>query len=438
MTWSPSGNTLLVAAGWLALTLILLPSQVPGTVLGLSAALACGLAAIDWILCWREPAAEVSRELPARSVIGTRTTVVLRVQNPSRRDVSVRVLDAPPREIEAEGEQLTIDVGPGGTASGHYAIRPLRRGDHDFGRGVAFSASPLRLWHRRIEAHGDHRLRVYPDAHGLLRSRALDPRKLLERLGAKVSPRRGEGLDFESLRDYVPGDDPRRLDWAASARRGRPVVRQYQHERNHNVVIALDSSRLMAARIAGRTKLDYAVDAALVLGYAGLVSGDRVAMALFDDRLHGFLAPRCRRADFGAMLDFLRPAQPQPVEPNFQALVRGLAARQRQRSLVVVLTDFVELEATPLLASLAALARHHRVLLVALRDPLLNEVHPRAPRSAGGAADFLRRIVLGDLAHHRQRVLLRLQRAAVQTLDLAPSEVTGETLNRYLALRQAS
>lgn len=420
---------------WVVLAMAALSFELPGTALAMLAGLGLGIAALDVVLGLREPAVEVDRSLPERAYVGGCFPVALRAHNRAARPLSLVVLEALPRGVETDSETVTIEVPAKGIESQIYEIRPKRRGDANFGRAIAFSASPLGLWRRRLAVAGDVQLRVYPDARRLLRGGALDPRRILEQLGAKVAPRRGEGLDFESLRDYLPGDDPRRLDWAASARRGRPVVRQYQHERNHNVVIALDSSRLMSAQIAGRTKLDYAVDTALVLAYAALVSGDRTALALFDREFRGYLAPRSRRGELGVLLDFLRPIQPRPVEPDFEAFVRGLAARQRQRSLIIVLTDFVEVEAMPLVHAFRVLARRHRVLLVALRDPLLREIDPRTSDPVGNEREILRRLVLADVAHQRERVLLSLNRAAVQTLDLSPAEVTAEALNRYLALR---
>jgi uncharacterized protein (DUF58 family) len=292
--------------------------------------------------------------------------------------------------------------------------------------------SPLGLLRRRQTFGDGDLLRVYPDASHYLRPEALAPARVFEAIGVKPVPRRGEGLDFESLREYLPGDDPRRVDWLATARRGRLVVRQFQHERNHAVVIAVDASRLMAGEVDGRSKLDHAVDAALALAYAALTAGDRVSLLVFDREVVGHLAARAHRRNLGAFLELLRPVQPRLVEADYAALSRALALRHRQRSLVVVLTDFVEANALLVTAPLSVVARRHRLLLVALRDRVFAALdHP----SAGDDLDIYRRVVLDDLLRERDAVLSSLRRGGVQTLDLPPELITAAVLNRYLAIR---
>jgi uncharacterized protein (DUF58 family) len=275
-------------------------------------------------------------------------------------------------------------------------------------------------------------LRVYPDASHYLRPEALTPARVLEAIGVKPAPRRGEGLDFESLREYLPGDDPRRVDWRATARRGRLVVRQFQHERNHTVVIAVDASRLMAGEVEGRSKLDHAVDAALALAYAALTAGDRVSLLVFDREVVGHLAPRAHRRQLGDFLELLRPVQPRLVEASYDALARALALRHRQRALVVVLTDFVEASSARVIAPLSVVARRHRLVLVALRDRLFAALDLPA---TGDDLDIYRRLVLDDLLRERDTALSALRRSGVQTIDLPPESITAAVLNRYLAIR---
>src|SRR5206468_3533418 len=178
---------------------------------------------------------------------------------------------------------------------------------------------------RRTVAGADAVLAVYPDATRYLRPEALAPKRVLAAMGVRPSRRRGEGMEFESLRDYVAGDDPRRVDWAATARRGRLVTRLYQHERNHTVLIALDTSR----------------------------------------------------------------------------------------ALVVVLTDFVEVDAASLVAPLVLLARRHRVLLVAMRDRAYEALAP----GADAPLDLYRRVVLDELLREREAALGRLRRGGLETVD---------------------
>jgi len=357
----------------------------------------------------------------------------VRLHNPAARPRRLALWEAPPADLGA-GAPAFRDVRVAARAGQVLAwtLTPRRRGERPLGTFVALVRSPLGLLRRRqVGGEGDA-LSVYPDVSTLLQRDVLDPRRLLATLGARPTRRRGEGMDFESLRDAVPGDDPRRLDWAASARRGRPVVRVHQHERHHRVTIALDASRLMAARAAGRTKLDHAVDAALALAFAALVCGDRVGLVAFDREVRAALAPRGHRRSFGEFLGAVRDLEPRLVEADYGVLARTLLAHGGRRSLVVLMTDFVEADPGAVVRPLAVLGRHHQLLLAVLRDPVYAELDERPPDRP---VDPYRQIALDDLAGERELALTRFRRGGVDTLDVPPDALVAPVLNRYLAAR---
>lgn len=421
------------AAAWCAAALlaVVLPVLWPWVLAAGAALLA--LVAVDALLLRRLPAPRLSRQLPARAFVDRAADVEVRVDVPRGTPLLCAVTDDPPPDLGAPPLFAAVAVDRDGAASRRYAITPRQRGDREFGALVALVRSPLGLLRRRHRGSAGEVLRVYPDTTRLLHPAALDPRRVLAALGVKPAPRRGDGMDFDSLRDYLPGDDPRRVDWRATARRGRLVVRQFQHERNHTVLIAVDGSRLMAGDVDGRSKLDHAIDAALALAYAALQSGDRVGLLAFDRELRGYCAPRAHRRQLGVLIDVLRPLQARLVEPDYRLVVRTLAARHRQRALLVVLTDVVEAGAAIFTEPLAVLGRRHRVLLVALRDRLFATLDVGA-----GGTDVLtvsRRLVLADLLRERDTALATLRRGGVQSIDLPPEAITAAVLQRYLALR---
>ncbi len=432
----PDSRLLAAVAIWTvaALSVPLLPF--------LWALLAAAALAIATLVLWdlaalrRQPPPRLERRLPARGVLGRPATVEIAVANGGSQEIEVLVVDDPPADVNAADGALRLRVAAASTSSVTYPIQPARRGDRPFGAPLALQRSPLGLWLRRVVGESAETLRVYPDASRLLRPQALDPRQIAASTGTRPARQRGEGMELDSLRDYVSGDDPRRIDWSASARRGRLVTRLYRLERNHTVVIALDTSRLMAGELAGRTKLDHAVDAALSLTHAALVCSDRVGMVAFDLGVHAALAPRRRHRDLADFLEVLRPLQPRLCEPSFAALTRHLAENPRQRALVVVFTDFADVDTAAVIAPLLSLARHHRVLLVAIRDHLYDELEPHAAASGDEAPLALyRRLALHDLLREREVALTGLRRGGVQTLDLVPEALTAAVLNRYLALR---
>jgi uncharacterized protein (DUF58 family) len=429
---TPAPRLLVAVALWAVSSVLAVAFSALQPVALVAAAALAVLALWDLALLNRRAPLGASRVLPARAFIGRPMKVRLRIVNDGPA-VICDLIDEPPADrIGEDPYQRGVSVEAGAVYESEYELVPRRRGDRVFGDAVLLVHSPLGLLRRRQTFGDGDLLRVYPDASHYLRPEALASARVLEAIGVKPAPRRGEGLDFESLREYLPGDDPRRVDWLATARRGRLVVRQFQHERNHTVVIAVDASRLMAGEVEGRSKLDHAVDAALALAYAALTAGDRVSLLVFDREVFGHLAPRAHRRQLGDFLELLRPVQPRLVEASYDALARALALRHRQRALVVVLTDFVEANSARVIAPLSVVARRHRLVLVALRDRLFGALDLPA---TGDDLDIYRRLVLDDLLRERDTALSTLRRSGVQTVDLSPELITAAVLNRYLAIR---
>jgi len=314
-------------------------------------------------------------------------------------------------------------------------VLPNRRGT--FALGPIFILSPSRMGLFRVRsgnpAGGE--IAILPPASTPRRA-GLSYRTLREDLGLKPRPPRGEGSEFESLREYVPGDDPRHIDWRASARHVRPQVRQYQTERRHTVLVAIDTGRLMGAHVDGTSKLDHAINCAAALARASIAFGDRVGFVAFDRQVRLLVRPKSGRSGVGALVAATSGLQPVAFEPDFRVLVETLARHQKKRALVVVLTDLVEGGASRGLEDyLALLARRHCVMLVAPRDRMLREIDEREP--AISRDRIYRRLALQGLVAERETALARIARFGAQVLDLDPAQVTTPVLNRYLAVRDS-
>jgi uncharacterized protein (DUF58 family) len=397
-----------------------------------------GAVVTDAFLLLSTPRLVLSRHTPGRLAVGGASELEIEVTNPGARRVVTDIFDEVPRDLaRADPEFLATVLEPGETKRLRYAVTPRVRGDRRFGPLAALSRSPLGLLRRRVLLGAGESVRVHPDTSRFLPDEALSPKQVLASLGVKPARQRGEGTDFESLRDYVAGDDPRRIDWRATARRGRLVTRLHQHERNHTVMIAVDASRLMGGRVGARerTKLDCAVDSSLALAWSALHAGDRVGLVVFDREQRVFVEPLARRAALGAFVDALSPVDSRLVEADYRVLARALLGRRQKRALVVILTDFAESDPESLVTPLALLARRHRVLLVALRDRRFDALDPRRSRHRADSEGLYRQIVLDDLLREREQTLARLRLHGIHTLDLVPEEVTASVLNRYLAMR---
>jgi len=310
----------------------------------------------DALALIRVPAVGVARRLPARALVDRPAELAIELTNPGSRPAIVDLIDELPLTLPpGEAHLPAVAVPPNGATVLRTVVRPSRRGDVRLGPVVLLQGSRWGLWRRRSAVDSGATLTVYPDASRYVRARALSARRVLTLLGARTVRARGEGMEFDSLRDYVVGDDVRRIDWTATARRARPITRVYRHERHRTVLIAVDASRLMGAVVDGRTKLDHAVDAALALAYAAILAGDDVGMLAFDASVRSELPPAPHR-HLGAFVDLLHAVEPRFVEASWTRLAEHLARRRRRRTLVIALSDFVDADATGLVAPLALVA----------------------------------------------------------------------------------
>ncbi len=397
--------------------------------------LALGIAAAaDAAIRPRLDALVAQRELPARWPLGRVCEFILQLRNSGERPLRLRIRDAWPEALDGARDHGPVLIPAGGGASVQQSAVPRARGRHDFGAVHVEAASPLGLWRHRVVLAAPGAADVHPDwAPGRA---ALAQAELAAREGQRRTRRRGEGTEFESLREYRPGDALVHLDWKATARRGFPVSRQFQVERNHDLVLALDCGRLMGARFAGVAKLEHALHAVLALAEAGVRQGDRVGFFAFDERPLTWVPPGKGPAQVGAILGAAYALQSRFVETDPRSMLEHLSLRQRKSALIVVLTDFLDLEASrPLVEAMLGLRTRHRVLFVAVQDPTFEDLLAR-PVSA--PADAYAQAVVQAMRGERRVVLETLAQAGIVVLDLPPDRLVAPVINQYLQLRFAA
>lgn len=400
--------------------------------LGLSLALTATLA--DALLA--PPASRLRLEAgaPGSLFVGHAGRLALRV-DAGGWPVPVRaqaLVDLDPRFEPQPAQPLAL---PGGRrVEVAFALHAGRRGQLAVEAAWLRWTGPLRLAQRARRFALDRDVAVVPDVRPV-RDAALRFSSAQRALaGLKVERFLGEGSEFDSLKDYVPGLDHRAIDWKASARRRRLVAREYRAERNHQVVLAFDTGRLMSEPLSGLARLDHAIHAALLVSWVALRTGDRVGLAAFDDRPRRFLDPHGGPRAFHALRGETARLDYSQAETNFTLGLLELARRLTRRSLVVVLTDFVDtITAELMVDNLGRLARRHLVLFVALSDTALHESASARPR---GVDDLGRAVVARGLLHEREVVLLKLRRLGVHCIDAAPAAVSTRLVNRYLELRR--
>ena len=404
-------------------------------------------------------------ELPASMAIGEGGTARISLRAPWRLAVTVAVDLSD--QLEAQPRLHGVAVGPAGGASGHAGGRgrretlafpdareasedpegaetpedtallcrlvPRRRGRVGVERLWVRFGGPLGLLSRLAVIEVGREAIVTPDTRPV-RAMALRFDDRSARLGLTVERYRGEGSEFDSLREHARGDDARTIDWKASAHHRRLVSRQHRAERNHQVVLAVDTGRLMAEPLDGVPRLDHAVTAALLLAYVSLRAGDRVGLAGFDARLDLWLAPRGGLDGFQALQRTAGRLGYSNAETNFTLALSSLDGRLTRRSLVVVLTDFVDTVTAELMReNLVRLARRHVVIFVALQDPGLAALAAAAPN------DLLalnRAVVAAGLLRDREVVLRDLAQRGIHAIDAPPRQVQPRLVDSYLDIKR--
>jgi uncharacterized protein (DUF58 family) len=376
----------------------------------------------------------LERRVGPRLAIGERELVSLLAQSAAPSDLRVEVRDEPPSAFSSEGWLLTLSVPAYGRARGTYWVTPPARGDYVFAGLTARVAGPLGLVRRQWRLPHTTAVQVYPNYRQAARMELLGRRSHLLRTGLHSLRRRGEGRTFESLRDYVQGDDTRHMDWKATARRGRPIVREYEVERHQNVLLMLDAGRMMTATVGSLTKLDCAVNAAMLVAHAAVTHGDKVGLLVFAEEVLAYLPPRAGKQQVGRVLEALYRIQPSLIEPDYGSAFRYLATRRLQRALILVFTDLVDVCALVcLLRHVAALMPHHLALLTAIADPALERYAREAPVAVG---TVYRQAVARDLLKDRAEALKSVTARGGLALDVPPEGLNLAVVNWYLEVKR--
>ena len=424
---------LLVALGALVVGL-LVPSLLG--VLVVSGALAL-LAVVDALAAVPVGSLGLDREQdPARATtlrLGTSLEVALRVANPGRRRANLVLRDAWEPSAGAVPARHRLVVPAGERRRVVTTLTPTRRGDRDAVRVTVRSLGPLGLAARQGGRAVPARVRVLPPfgSRRHLPSRLARMRELDGRRAIQV---RGQGTEFDSLREYVAGDDVRSLDWRASARSAELVVRTWRPERDRHVLVVLDTGRSSAGRVGDAPRLDAALDTALLLAALASRGGDRVDLLALDREVRASVLGATAGDLLPALVTAMAPLEPRLVETDMRLLAASVLARAGQRSLVVLVTGLDEAAVTEGLDPvLGSLLRRHTVLLAAVDDPEL------ATMAAGrGDAEAVYTAAAAETARAaRRRTAERLGRRGVEVVDAGPEELPPAVADRYLALKAA-
>ena len=383
------------------------------------------------------PDLTVDRDAAPGFSLGHTAEVSYRWHNQASRSARLRFREIRPDVIGGPQPARTLTIAAGGAAQETLPVVPVRRGRASEGGGAAFvldSRGPLGLGVRRGWIPVPWAVAVYPPMVSM-RLRATVSQALRRReLGQQAIRQLGEGRLFESLREWVPGDDLRHIDWKATARRRKVITRQYEAERRQHVLLVLDTGRLLTADVGGVPRLEYAAQAALELSYAAAQHDDNVGVMAFADGVQHFVAPQRGRVGLKRVLDVLAVVEPSLVEPDYPGAFRYLAVRNRKRALTVLFTDVIDRFASEaLVANVASLRPRHLPLAVTLRNPELDALAGMRPETS---RDAYRKAAAEELLRARDEALAAMRRAGVLVIDVTPARAAQAVVARYLDLKR--
>ena len=395
-----------------------------------------GVALIDWLVFPALNRVFVEREVDDKLSLGTDNTVYVRIRNETRFALRLEVRDSPPETVPNDLNDLPLTFAlPANTRhAATYHLRPLARGDYDFGDIFVRVQGRLGMVQRQWQIPAPLRVKVYPNMKEVARFSLPARRGRLQQAGIRKARLQGAGREFESLRDYLPDDEMRRIDWKATARRGDLVSRQYEVEKSQNVMLVLDVGRTMLAEVDGIQKIDYAIHAALTLAYVATEAEDNVGLLVFADTVRTYLPPKKGRGQVYAILEALHNIQASLIEPDYTQALTFLQTRFRKRALMVCFTDLWDPDSSrATIAELASLQPRHVVAAVTLLDTKLQRAAEQEPATV---ASVYEKAVATQVLQDRRRALSLLTQRGILVVDSPAEKLSAELVNRYLEVKE--
>ena len=389
-------------------------------------------ATIDVALLPRRKNVVVERVVPERISLGNPARIVFRVRNASGRRIEIRIAEDCPSGIEAKPPHCVGVFDRGAEGALEYRLIARRRGRYVLSDVDVRVLPAAGLFYRQFRLRIPAEVHVFPDLVNIKRYELQLRRGLYEQGVARLR-QTGLGTDFESLRLYHHGDDMSRVDWKATAKLSRLVVKNCEPERRQNVLVAIDVGRATAGEFEGISRLDYLVNASLMLAYVALRQGDWFSLVAFSQRIESYLPPLRSVRSIDRVARALYELEPRLVEADYGAACRFMGLKSRKRSLICLMTDVIDCEASgDIVAYMARFARYHLPIAVTLANP---EVRRIAEEPLEASPDPYSKAVALDVIAAREEALQAMRHQGVAVVDVEPRALTPELINRYLLIK---
>ncbi|WP_445365258.1 DUF58 domain-containing protein [Microbulbifer sp. ANSA001] len=417
--WIPAATALIETAWWTGGTLLI------------------GAALLDFLTGRRITGLEGERRLPNNLALGVRNSARLKLRNNGPRTLQLSVCDSVPQQLATTGLPRRAKLQPEQEVSVEYSLVPHRRGSANFGRIEILADSPWGLWQTRLWLGREQSVKVYPNFLGISSLQALSTEQTLRMLGLHQQQRRGEGMDFRQLREYRQGDSQRQVDWRASSRLRKLISREYQDERDQEIIYMLDCGRRMRAKDGGLSHFDHALNGLLLSAYVAIKQGDAVGLHAFaagQDSSGGQLPPVKGENAINLLLNNVYDLHSGTGSADYSGAAQQLLTKHKRRSLIILITNLRDEDSVELLAAVRLLTRNHLVMVASLRETAVDRLAQKPIEDFSGA---IKGAAAQDFLHRRARLLQQLQACNVLVVDSRPELLHQALVEAYWCLKRS-
>ncbi len=396
-------------------------------------ALTMALAVADGVALRRLGTPEIRRYVDEKLSLGTENIVRLRIENRSQHPIAGRIRDEYPEDFNSSSNVLKLDLPSRSDIELTYKFTPPHRGDYVFGDVYLRLRGPMGFLMRQIRCPMRQEVKVYPNLLDLRRYDISIRRERLMQPGLRSAKVYGRGTDFESLREYMPDDEFRAIDWKASARLNKLVSRQYQLERSQNVMVVVDCGRVMGPVIGGLSRLDWGINAGMMLAHVAIARGDKVGLMAFADQVTAFSTPKSGKSQALNLLRSTYNLRSAEGDSNYSRAFPFFARKCSRRSLVVIFTELTDPEASrPLISQIVSLSRKHLCVVVTMADPDVLTASNAEPNTV---QDAYRAAVAKQVIRSRQLAAAEVVKSGAIVLDVLPDKFSPTVVDEYLKVK---
>jgi uncharacterized protein (DUF58 family) len=391
------------------------------------------LVVADVILAPAPATLQASREAPGVLRLRRPAEATVSLHNPTSRPLAIALHDAALPSMGRTPRRHRASIQPGSWLGLRADLEPTRRGRFRLGPPTVRTAGPLGLAGRQATLPDVQDVKVYPALRGRDEVALRLRRGRLLQSGVRSSAIRGGGSDFDALREYLPDDEFRRINWRATARSATAITNTYREEKNQQLILLLDASRAMAGQVEGVSRLEHALDAAIAVAELGTRIGDHVGVVAFGAEVRAQLDPRGSRDQPHRIIDLLFGIQPWLEAPNYGGAFAGVLRRHRRRALMILFTDLSERSVLePLLKAVPVLLTRHVLMIASVRDPEVEVMARATPATSESAYE---KAAASGFLEWRDAAAALLRRSGVPTFDLHPHELAGRVADEYLRVK---